>query len=228
MRRSSPLAIALILAAGSSAVSACGLITGLSDYEVGGADVLEASATSSSGSTSSSGGSSGDGAPSGDASSDGSVNDAPSDAPTDQQAPGDGAADAAKDAGDSGIPATDPGSIRCNATTCNASTQRCCYLNAHDAQCLAKLSTTCNVTELNCDEDSDCAGSEVCCLQKDNANPTWSTVCTTSANCNAGDGKHAHVCKSSSGCGIFAACKPIVCGDRALGTCNGETIAQCN
>jgi hypothetical protein len=220
------ISVAIVLAVSmSSAASACGLIAGVSDYAIvdeadqvnPGPDGQSPSAPSSSGTTTTP--SDDGGGPSQDA------------ATSDATSLLDGGGDAA-DASLTLAP-RDRFRVTCGTQTCDTENQRCC-ITAGSMMCLATAGTTCNGSELNCDEEEDCRGAggggggkgDICCLGQDLGNPTApSTGCL--AQCNDSDGTRARVCKSAQECPNNQPCIPIFCKVRVLGTCAGRIPNIC-
>lgn len=123
------------------------------------------------------------------------------------------------------LPEADPGQVACGDASCPAlGQQRCCIVGGGMTCMNHYPDASCDETEIDCDEQSDCDGG-ACCLGPDDGHTSfWSTLCLgTCLEPDAG----ARVCKSDAECDGGTPCLPVTCGARRLGTCGGVKPSIC-
>ncbi len=128
------------------------------------------------------------------------------DAPSDANGP-DVLADASTDAHDASADVVTAGKIVCGNTTCTISNQTFCCVDSNSPVCEQATGSCEGATDtiLSCDDDTDCTGGKVCCLETDLA------YCVPS--CTA-----VHLCVPNVS--TYCTCKPYSIGSKEnIGAC---------
>lgn len=97
-------------------------------------------------------------------------------------------------------------SVDCGGKTCQGATPFCCA-SSDTGTCVDAATTSCTGSRLllRCDDPSDCAAGEVCCLFDERS----ATVCTKASDCVGDPTKVGKVCTDDSQCGGVA-CSDII------------------
>jgi hypothetical protein len=126
----------------------------------------------------------------------------------------DGASDAGADARDAGP--TDPGQVRCGATSCTVASQSCCVQFDGGTSCSAGASCGGAIGNFRCDEAADCTTpGQVCCGTIGIAGAT--AECVAAAGCQGGTQRV--LCKGPGECPGTQQCVINTFGGRTIGTC---------
>jgi hypothetical protein len=151
-------------------------------------------------------------------------------------APGADAADATPTDAAVGWP-LDPGKITCGATTCSTPADICC-IESDSGACQPSVSSTCNGLRVACDETSDCAPGQNCCIVTNDIVPAVGPPMSTTAGYTCSPASCAQygymihrvtfqACKTSADCKSPDTCVVQTCGGREFQTCGNIDPKAC-
>jgi hypothetical protein len=135
--------------------------------------------------------------------------------PSDGGGGGEGGGDGGGDGG--GTPT--PDSVRCGAVACDTNQDVCC-LSYVDGGATCQNDCTASAMQLECDDNADCGGGDVCCL---GGNPGQGFQATCNNGC---QGQEPQLCQTNAECGTNGPCNLKSCFGKQLRVCGSPAL--CN